>query len=71
MGPPPPPPDNEITETETVTESTGRTEIEVTLFKPDLIQFCEKKNSTDIKVFQDVRKNLYSEPLETQKKQTK
>ena len=64
---PPTPPDNEITETETVTESTGRTEIEVTQFKPDLIQFCEKKNSTDIKVFQDVRKNLYSEPLETQK----
>ena len=56
---PPTPPDNEA-ETETLTESTGRTEIEVSQYKPDLIQFTQKKHKSE-KVFQDTKKHSQNE----------
>ena len=66
---PPTPPDNE--ETETVTESTGKTEIEVTQYKPDLIQFNEKKQKHHAPVFQQEHVKKSSDNELRQKPKTK
>ena len=65
---PPTPPDNEP-ETETVTESTGRTEIEVSQYKPDLIQFTQKKQHKSEKVFQETKKHQSQNEYKAKSKQ--